>query len=415
MTEVLYPALRGRFGDWAYYSVLMTLEQVASRVSYARDIHESERYSDWIQRELDGERRLQIAGYLRDNPDRFFNSLVVAVYQGDPEWLPFENVRPAHGEFNPAEMTDTAAYSLGYLRLTGEERLFALDGQHRLAGIKEAVEVDTDLGDDEISVIFVAHHSSPEGLRRTRKLFTTLNKTARPVKKGEVIALDESDVMAIIARRLVETHPWFSQDRVLFNGKTNLPRGDVRHLTTIENLYDVLTLLFTKVRSQQSLQTLRFYRPSDEDLESFYNWTTEFFGHLGDTFPIFGEYLCSDRGQEILAQERGPQGGHLLFRPVGLLILAEVLAAISPSVGWQAALEEFGRLPVQLSEAPFSNVIWSPQTGNIDPGKRPTARNMLLHMLGRFQRPVQVAKLRARYAELLGMPVEEVVLPEPVA
>ena len=414
MTAVLYPALRGRFGDWAYYSALMTLEQVSAKVGFARDIHESERYSDWIQRELNGKRSVQISEYLRGNTDRFFNSLVVAVYQGEPDWLPFDNVRPAHGEFNPADLTETAAYSLGYLRLTGEERLFALDGQHRLAGIKEAVAADPTLGEDEISVIFVAHHNAPDGLRRTRKLFTTLNKTAKPVKKGEVIALDESDVMAIVARRLVEEHPWFSRDRILFNGKTNLPSGDVRHLTTIENLYDVLTLLFTKVKSQQPLQELRFYRPPDEELDGFYEWAGEFFARLGDTVPAFGEYLRSDRGEEILARERGHDGGHLLFRPVGLLIMAEVLAAVSPGVGWEAAIAEFGRLPTRLSEAPFADVIWSCQTGNVDPGKRPTARNILLHMLGRFQRPVQVEKLRARYAELLGLPVDNVSLPDPV-
>ena len=50
---------------------------------------------------------------------------------------------------------------------------------------------------DEVSVIFVAHEATSQGLERTRRLFTTLNKTDRPVSKGDIIALDEDDVVAI--------------------------------------------------------------------------------------------------------------------------------------------------------------------------------------------------------------------------
>ena len=49
------PALRGRFGDWAYYSVLMTLNQVAEKVRYAHEIHQTDEHdklSSLIQREL---------------------------------------------------------------------------------------------------------------------------------------------------------------------------------------------------------------------------------------------------------------------------------------------------------------------------------------------------------------------------
>lgn len=82
-----FPALRGRVGDWAFYSVLMTLNQIASKVNYAKEIHSSAKLSDLIQRELDDKSRAgEIGNYLLTNEDRFFNSLVVAVYDGDPEW-----------------------------------------------------------------------------------------------------------------------------------------------------------------------------------------------------------------------------------------------------------------------------------------------------------------------------------------
>jgi len=64
---------------------------------------------------------------------------------------------------------------------------------------------------------------------RTRRLFTTLNKTAKAVTKGEIIALDEDDVMAIVVRNLVENHPHFTEQRVLIVAQANLPATNDVH------------------------------------------------------------------------------------------------------------------------------------------------------------------------------------------
>ena len=66
-----------------------------------------------------------------------------------------------------------------------------------MVGIKEALKENPELGDDELAVIFIAHHTDSAGKERSRRLFTTLNKNAKPVSKGEIIALDEDDAMAI--------------------------------------------------------------------------------------------------------------------------------------------------------------------------------------------------------------------------
>ena len=74
-------------------------------------------------------------------------------------------------------------------------------GKHRLIGIKEAVDEDPELGEDELSIIFITHRT--EEKERSRRLFTTLNKNAVRVSKGEIIALDEDDTIAITVRDLV--------------------------------------------------------------------------------------------------------------------------------------------------------------------------------------------------------------------
>ena len=68
------PALRGLFGDWAYYSCLMSLGEVSRRVTFAKELHKNKALSALIQRELKENRAKEISEYLQTNPERFFNS-----------------------------------------------------------------------------------------------------------------------------------------------------------------------------------------------------------------------------------------------------------------------------------------------------------------------------------------------------
>ena len=134
------PALRGMMGDWIYYSCLMDLRTLADRVDYADDIHSSTQLSSMIQRQLKEYRAKQIATYIKTQTERLFNALVVATHRGEPNWHALSSVKS--GTDAPDELASLDGQTLasvGFLTLRGDERLFALDGQHRLAGIKTAV------------------------------------------------------------------------------------------------------------------------------------------------------------------------------------------------------------------------------------------------------------------------------------
>ncbi len=272
MARHYYPALRGRFGDWAFYSLLMSVKQLTERVKFAEEIHNirgSKKLSSLIQRELDN-RAPEIAEYLRSNEDRFFNSLVVAVYGGSPNWHEFDI--KLSDNIDDDDLDVTAKYSIGYLSFDNSEHLFALDGQHRLAGLTAAMKKNKDFGNEELSVIIISHQNTKTGLRRTRKLFTTLNKTAIPVSKRQIIALDETHVSAITTRRLVEEHEKISKnDLIDIEGKTaNLPSTDMKHITNIINVYDTLNILFKGIFFNKSESKFRDFvriRPKDEILE----------------------------------------------------------------------------------------------------------------------------------------------------
>lgn len=292
--RIILPALRGVMGCWVYYSCLMRLPELASRVRYADEIHKNENLSDMIQRQLGKGRSAQIADYIKGQKERFFNSLVIATYAGDPNWHALSDIKNKRNPDDLSALNPETIASVGFLTLHGNEVLFALDGQHRLAGIKKAIKDGlTQDPSDEMSVIFVAHQKTPKGLERTRRLFTTLNKTARPVSKGDIIALDEDDVMAISVRWLIEESKMFRDKNVAFVANNNMPVNNTVSLTTIGNLYDVLAILFsfaqTELRKPKS--ELQRARPSDETLQKYFNLAKHYFSQLEGCFPELGEFF----------------------------------------------------------------------------------------------------------------------------
>jgi DNA sulfur modification protein DndB len=405
------PALRGRLGDWAFYSVLMTLEQVANKVSYAKEIHNSAKLSQLIQRELDEKKRAsQIGNYLLQNEDRFFNSLVVAVYDGEPDWHEIQSFRQIANDISAENVSYDSRYSIGFLSFAGGEKLFALDGQHRLAGIRNALKVQPELSSEEVSVIVVAHRTDVEGLKRTRKLFTTLNKTAMPVSKSEIIALDEADAMAITARRLVEYDRRFDEKHIdILRKNANLPKSDVTHLTTLINLYDVLEILFVRGTKGGKVGDLKRVRPSDQELEDYASLAREYFTALGSAFPRLRECFRAKKPESVIKRHRRATGGEVLFRPVGLLIFTDIVATLMRVANktLHESVAELQSLPTQLSRYPYEGILWDKRTRTMNTGGRALVRDLLLYYLGYIKEATRIKKLQLRYAAKMGGDAEE--------
>lgn len=399
------PALRGGFGDWTYYSAVVPLPELAARVSFANDIHENKELSTWIQRSLKGGRAEDIASYLKKEPERFFSSLVIALYGGTPEWVPLA-VGGGPDKFRLGE----SAGALGVLHLSGGEELFAVDGQHRLAGMKKYLagsqKLDSSAANsalsDLVSVLFIAHRIDKR--ERTRRLFTTLNKTAVSVSKMERIALDENDVMAIIVRRMVEESPWFRSPRVAMHHTNNLGREDDVALTTIGNLYDVLRVLFLELSGGRR-KDLEYSRPSDDVLHKYYNEAIDYFETLAKIEPALKEYFEADDPKEVCKRLRRDDGGSVYFRPLGLALMTDVAMQLRRDKG-EGWVRWMAQLPKQLDQAPFLGTIWT-RRNTIDPKPRVLCRDLLLYMCDAKAPPV--ADLRMKLNKLAG---EETKLPQ---
>jgi DNA sulfur modification protein DndB len=400
---LVLPAIRGRFGDWIYYSCLMPIDELGNRVSYAEEIHKDKALSQLIQRSLEGPRSKHIVDYLKTK-ERFFNSLVLATYGGSPDWLEVGDFRANTDPTILKQIPDFALDAMGFLRLNGSEKMFAIDGQHRLAGIKRATEEKLSFGGDQLPVILVGHKKSEAGLRRTRRLFTTLNKTAVPVRKRDIIALDEDDAMAIIARRLVETNPSFKDPKIAVIASSNIPVGNRVCLTTISSLYDILKLLFMHEIGQRTDRSLRFNRPSDERLDSYEKLAVDYFTAVGKAFKPVNDLLKSNDPSKVTGAYRGPQGGHLLFRPIGLDSFTRSAIEFSRQghLSIVDAVQAIKNIPTDLATAPYRNVIWSSSRHTMLPAGKTLGRDLIRYMVGL---PVDEDRLLIQYR--IALQVEE--------
>ena len=401
--EIVLPALRGIMGDWVYYSCLLDLRELSSRVGYAKEIHKSKELSDMIQRQLEENRSALIAEYLQTQPERFFNSLVVAVYGGQPNWHALSGVRNKTKNGEIKYLTETAIASIGFLTLSGDEKLFALDGQHRLAGIKKAIEDGLNHESyDEVSVILVAHKDTRKGLERTRRLFTTLNKTAKPVSKSDTIALDEDDVMAICVRRLIEETDLFSGNRIAFVASNNMPVTNVSSLTTIGNLYDILTILFTSTESslKKPRGDLQRVRPDDDKLDLYFKFSKDFFAQLSENLDELNKFFAANNTVKVVKRHRGNHGGSALFRPIGLEIFTQIVGRLTKDMPLTDAIKLAAKLPRKLNEAPYEGLMWNVSTKTILNSHKVTLREILLYMVGASK--MSAKDLVTRYRKEIG-------------
>ena len=403
--SIVLPALRGVMGDWVYYTCLMNLSELSSRVHYAEKVHKNKALSDMIQRQLKLKRGAEIAEYLKNQPERFFNSLVIAIYGGQPNWHALSDVRSKSKNNDLKNLTEDIISSVGFLTLTGKEKLFALDGQHRLAGIKKAVKDGLDDDPyDEVSVILVGHKDTRHGLERTRRLFTTLNKTARPVSKGEVIALDEDDVMAICVRYLLEQTDLFARNRIAFVASNNMPTANTTSLTTIGNLYDVLTILFTRAQSDLKKQKtdLQRVRPDAQTLEKYFTYSQNYFMQLRKHYRALDEFFAATDTNPVVRKYRGNHGGHVLFRPIGLEIITRVVARFTRDMSISRAIKLAAKLPTSLNKEPYERLMWDPSRKTMLNGHKVTIREVLLYMVRKNAKNYSEATLLKRYQRETG-------------
>lgn len=346
------PAIRSRIGEWTYYVTSLTFRQVSDYVSKVdEELHESEVLQDLIQRSIT-DNYLSIKEYILNQPEMFFNSLVLAVYNDYPKWQEIE-----------VKYDNSETFKIGLLDFPGKHKIFPVDGQHRVEGIKEAIKAKPEMGDNEIGVIFIGHSEEPQLKKRTRRLFTTLNRYAKPVSLRDIIALDEDDIVAILTRRLIEKFQLFSGDRIVDIKSKSIPSSNKKAFTSIIALYQTNLEICKYYYSQKTglkpstnkIGEFLKFRPGQEVIKDYYSFYLQYWNKFVENIDVIQEFLDGER-----IPRNTETGGNLLFRPIGIIPFTKAVLRIkeAENESFDEIFAKFNRVNLNISAQPWTKVLW---------------------------------------------------------
>jgi len=352
------PALKAKIGDWDHYVTTLTFEQVSKFVSKIDDqLHNSESLKDLIQRSITNN-YISIKQYIINQPSVFFNSLVLAVYDDYPKWQEIEF------QYDGGE-----TYQMGLLDFPDNHKIFPVDGQHRVEGIKAALEENPELKNQQIAALFIGHKNDELGKQRTRRLFTTLNRYAKPVSLDDIIALDEDDSVAITTRYLLEEYDLFTGQRVIYAKQKAIPTNNKDALTSIITLYqaniEIFNVFFEKKFNKKPTKNriaeyLKF-RPSEEEIEELKTYCIQYWNAFKENLSFIDEYLKLNSNASAPFRNN-ENGGNLLFRPIGLLpfIKASLTIYKREEKTFAQIIEKFNNINFNIDSKPWYYVVWNP-------------------------------------------------------
>lgn len=411
-SKTFVPAFKAHVGEWEYYLCLMSYAQVAREINFAYELGVNKDLGSMIQRGI-GVRTAEITEYLLKNERRFLGALVVAAWGGQPEYLGLQMA-----DSDEQGVLAGIDREFGVLTFDGTHQFFALDGQHRLRAIKDAIKKKPELGAEDIGVIVVPHFDSDEGRQLTRRLFTNINRNALKTTKQEDIALDGDDGFAILTRRLLDEHPFVGEDGVV---QVFSKRGDEGELklatrqvpvggsawTTIGVLYDIAhDLGFDLDGSMHRLTE----RATDDVLDQSYQVLSARLTELLDACGgVATQYTTASTGKELRAPKGHESNGHAFMRPV---VQVAVVRAVRHTVQqglltWDEALDKLRTLDWRIAQAPFV-AVWQLTPNARTQGKMMTGKDnttLLFDLLVAHLAPTskaQIERALRSYKQLRG-------------
>lgn len=389
----LYPALRAHMGDWTYYIVKMRMREVAAEVKFGSEVHNDFTLDQAIQRMISESRvKKEIVTYLTGRKDRFFASLVVAAIGGSPKFYPVSVADDPQFEILADE--ESIEQSFGVLRFSGSQSYYALDGQHRLKAIKtllqpddesERVEPPKGFENEEISVLMVirpAEATHEEWLSSYRRLFSSLNRYAKPTDRDTNIIMDEDDIFAILTRRLIGNHDFFKApgrhvDSLRIQTKGRPLSEGTSYFTSLQQLYDLnTTLLTTPLRVNlgwgpgeekvDNVNLFKRFRPSESYIDDLFEELKLYWDAIIAAVPDL-QLNPSDARNHQADGSDAEVADNLLFWPIGQDVLVSVTRALldrnlespeDPNLEQAiAALCPLGKVDWRLHQAPWRGLL----------------------------------------------------------
>ena len=349
MTTV--PAIKGYLGDKLYYQCTMHAKDLIARTEPVEEHFSKEDMKERgergkLQRLLNKRYLTDVAPYLLRNKDRFIPSIVVNLDPKLCEFSPLENVSvPIDGKLHRVkdyiqfDYRDQAA-NIGFLHIKDTDSMFILDGQHRMAAYRAAINAgpaerkvlekkleETDevhllddtshLKGDQISVLFVSLKNTVE----MRKLFTDVNSNARSISQDERIAMDERDGRYKIVQNIID-------DNLVFNHTDwILPRGVNLQPTSLKFIpKKTLTTIVENICKANDVQWPKNIMPQKGDLEKVQTICVSFLKELFSSVDCYKKVLSQSPDDNVAPKYRNRDNTYaLIMKPLPMIALAEAV------------------------------------------------------------------------------------------
>jgi DNA sulfur modification protein DndB len=347
------PVLRGRMGSTDYYLATMKARELAAVAMMAAELPAWTTWSvfERFQRELAIKRvEKEIVPYLVRTRDRFFNALIVLVFE--PEVFEYEALAETVSGLPRAYKS--AAEQMGFLTIDGGN-LVVLDGQHRLGALRGVLTAGSELtgeyveavAEDQVSVLFVPH----ESFEKTRRIFNKVNRYAKPTSPTDNIITSEDDGSAIVTRWLVEGAPPLGlvgpqpplnamdgAGEPIVEWRQQTLRPEARKFTTLSALYQMTLIILAADGISGFDEKHMVNRPSDELLTRAYSFVADWWQRVLTTFT---PYRRAIKLPSMLPDLRSYQAEYsLLFRPIGQIAFMQTLVgAVKLGRSLEEALE----------------------------------------------------------------------------
>jgi DNA sulfur modification protein DndB len=311
-----------------------------------REIPRYFEFRDWsglppemrAQRKLNPKRVPEIARYIVDNPDDFVFSSLTASFKGMVDFH--------ESEIDP---------NIGVVEFAGDTDFLLNDGQHRRAGIEEALREDPGLGDQNVSVVLFSFDT----LEKAQQDFSDLNRTAQKTSRSLDILYDYRDPVNRVTL-LIENEVTLFTDRIekdAISLSIKSPR-----FVTLSALYDANKQFLGDVQA--------------EDVEEATERTAEFWNTVTDAMPEWQKVLTGAvppkdirtfyiASHGVVLWALGSAGRVLVARHPG--DWKERLTAALRDIDWRKANEEWqGRVMIgsdilsrrQTREAMTEYLLW---------------------------------------------------------
>lgn len=249
--EYVFPAIRGVQAGREYYVTMCPLRLIPRIFLFDEEELAPEMRA---QRTLNKARVPEIARYILDNTDNYVFSALTASVDAEVHFEPIQAQGPSE--------------RVGTLTIPMSARFVINDGQHRRAGIQQALAENPDIGDESIAIVLFLD----VGLDRSQQMFADLNRHAvRPAKSIGVL-YDHRDELSALTRLVVLRSP-FLQD--LTEAETSNLAQRSRKLFTLSALYTANKALLEGTEG--------------EPFERRVDLATRYWELVADQFPEWGQ------------------------------------------------------------------------------------------------------------------------------